>query len=572
MAVKNFCYCIGGTGTRVAEVAGHLCAMNMVGEQDITFIVVDKDKNCGGTAQALRLLETVTVLSDVAHSPDIAIIRPEGKLKEFCKSSLHVHNWDFSDTMKSLTGSYDGEVSLKESIKSHDSLALMESDGQLFDAFYSKKEQKKDTAKGFYGHPSIGALIFKYMVEKGDWNKGVVNNNDIAYPIKNYLANNPANAVKIFVIGSVFGGTGASIFSNIASHIRKSINPADSRRVFISGSLLLPYFTFATQNGGYINPTEFYSKSKVALEQYGNDPNLMRTTSNPDGFFDSLYVCGQEPLHCTSQVYSEGGADQKNHFNLVDLVAAQSMTQFFNALLVQDPNGVNAFLFDNKYKTGIYEYRYDSSNAVSIPNVDLSNTPELGQSLKAMAAFCTYFITKIYTSVKFDNPSNSFILNRLFTSPELRQFAGETSDRVNEIVDRVYGYCCSFVSFLTDIAYNGFDWSGGTLASHETSYNLFNRDYFDKLNLVIANLNNGNYKVAADIMNNSFCRTGTFGVDKGYSEYVVGVKGVSVNAIDDYLEKEFKNRAKYFFENEIPVNARVGDVIHEAFKCCFDRS
>ncbi len=572
MAVKNFCYCIGGTGTRVAEVAGHLCAMNMVGEQDITFIVVDKDTNCGGTAQALRLLETVTVLSDVHHNPDIAIVRPENRQKEFCKSNLKVYNWDFSDTMQGLTQSFDGEVSLKDSITSRDGLTQMFNDASLFDAFYSKKEQEKDTAKGFYGHPSIGALIFKYMVEKGDWNKGAINESDIAFPIKSYLANNPADAVKVFIIGSVFGGTGASIFSNIAAHIRRTVNPADNRRVFISGSLLLPYFTFATKKNGYINPTEFYSKSVVALEQYGNDPYLMRTPGNPNGSFDSLYVCGQEPLHCTSRIYSEGGKDQINHFDFVDLVAAQALTQFFTAGLENDPSEPNAFHLAPSYKKGIYEYRYDATDGPNIPVVDLGNTPELGKYLKAMTAFCTYFICKIYTSIIFDNPNHSFVLNRLFTPAELGNYAGETSDKVNEIIRRVFGYCCSFVDFMNDMAYNGHDWSGGTAASYEQLYNLFSREYFDKLRLVISLLENGNFKNAAETMNSSFCRTGTFGGDKGYSEYVVGANGVSVNAIDDYLEKQFKHVAQRFAANQVPVNARIGDIIHEAFRFCFDRS
>lgn len=573
MAVKNFCYCIGGTGTRIAEVAGHLCAMNMVGEQDITFIIVDKDTECGGTAKALKLLETVTVLSDVENNPDIAIVRPEGRLKEFCKSNLRVYNWDFSDTMKSLTQADDGQVSLKDSIKSRDSMTQMDNDAFLFNAFYSEKEQKKDTEKGFYGHPSIGALIFKYMVEKGNWNNGLLNETDIAYPIKTYLANNPANAVKVFIIGSVFGGTGASIFSNIAAHIRRTVNPADNRRVFISGSLLLPYFTFKTKKGGYINPTEFYSKSIVALEQYGNDPYLMRTPTNPNGSFDSLYVCGQEPLHCTSENYSEGGADQKNHFDFVDLVAAQALTQFFNAGLESDPSGTNAFNLSSAYKNGIYEYRYDASDVTSIPVVDLGNTPELGKYLKAMTAFCTYFICKIYTSIILDKSSDSFILNRLFTPAELNRFDGETADQVNEIIRRVFGYCCSFVDFMNDMAKNGHDWSDGAATSYKSLYNLFNSDYFDKLIVIIELIKNGNYEAAAKNMNDSFCRTGTFGSDKGYSEYVVGAKdGVSVNAIDDYLEKHFRHFAQRFAANQVPVNARIGDIIHEAFKFCFEKS
>lgn len=580
MPVKNFCYCIGGTGTRVAEVAGHLCAMNMVGEQDITFIVVDKDTSCGGTAQALRLLETVTVLSDVNNNPGIAIIRPDGAQKEFCKSTLNVDNWDFSDTLASLTGQ-NGTASLETSLSSNIGLAAMQNDARLFDAFYSEKEQGKDTQEGFYGHPSIGALIFKYMIEKGGWNNNNQNannnqNNDIAAPIKDYLINNPADAVKVFIIGSVFGGTGASIFSNLAAHIRKSINPSDNNRVFISGSLLLPYFTFAAQTGGYIDPTEFYSKSRVALDQYGQDPNLMKTTNNPNGSFDSLYICGQEPLHCTAEKYSEGGAAQKNHFNLVDLVAAQAMVQFFNADLALNPQGNNQYNFSG-YKPGVYEYRFDSANISQVPtlaSIDLSNTKYLGEGLKGMTVFCAYFITKVYASVKLDNPRNSFVLNRIFTKAELQNYAGTaTQNQVDGIIDRIYGYCCSFVSFMTDIAKNGHDWSGGQLASLESSYNLFNSAYFDQLNKVIEALNQGNSAAASAIVNQTFAlTTGIFNKDNGLSDYIAGANGLTVNEVENKLADLFKGKADAFYRRNTLVNARVGDIIHEAFKYCYNHA
>lgn len=570
MAVKNFCYCIGGTGTRVAEVAGHLCAMNMVGEQDITFIVVDKDANCGGTRKALNLLETVTILSDVAHHPDLAIIRSAGKNKEFCKSSLDVYQWDFSDTMQSLTGAKDGEQSLKDSLTSKTSLQEMESDGVLFDAFYSRKEQQKDTSKGFYGHPSIGALIFNYMVEKGGWNAGV-EQTDIAYPIMNHLIQNPADTIKVFIIGSVFGGTGASIFSNLATHIRKSLSEADKGRVFISGSLLLPYFTFVKQDGGLIDTTEFYSKSIVALEQYGADKNLMKTATNPSGSFDSLYVCGQEPLHCTSEIYSEGGASQCNHFNFVDLAAAQAMTQFFSAELVQDANNNGAYKFGANYNTGLYEYRYDSANVKDIPAITLANTPGLDKCLKAMTAFCTYFITKVYTAAKCDSPKNNFMINRLFENGEIAAFNNTYANQFHEIIDRIYGYCCSFVEFMGDIAYNGYDWSNGSYASYENLYNMFNRDYFNRLIQTINLLSAEDKTSAARFINSTFAG--------GYSEYVVGAQGISVTSIDRGLEAVFdghglfrRGESRRYHDEQAPVNVRVGDYIHEAFKFCYENS
>lgn len=568
MAVKNFCYCIGGTGTRVAEVAGHLCAMNMVGEQDITFIVVDKDATCGGTKNALNLLQTVTTLSDVDGS-ELAIVRSAGKSKEFCKSKLDVYQWDFSKTMQELTGTMDGNQSLKASVIEGAPGSQQVSDGILFDALYSREEQERNTSMGFYGHPSIGALIFKYMIEKGGWrdNKTNLDSNDIAYPILNYLKNHNGDAVKVFIIGSVFGGTGASIFSNLAAHIRKSLSNADKGRVFISGALLLPYFTFVSEKGSPVDTTEFYSKSIVALEQYGADQNLMKSSSNSNGSFDSLYVCGQEPLHCTNDKHALGGAAQCNHFNFVDLAAAQAMTQFFNIDVKKDDNN---YVLDSNYKTGLHEYRYDSSNVPAIPVVTLANTPGLDKCLKAMTTFCTYFITKVYTAAKCDQPNNNFMINRLFVRDEIKEFDDKYANQFNEIIDRIYGYCCSFVKFMTDIAYNGHDWSG-KFSSYEGGYNLFNKEYFNRLNQVIDLLNQKDKKPAANIINGTFV--------KGYAEYIVDVRGLDIITIDKALEKIFdkvglfkKVESQKYHDDQASVNIRVGDYVHEAFKFCYDKS
>ena len=88
--MKNFCYCIGGTGSRVAEVAAHLCAANLVGKQDITFIIVDKDTDCGGTKQAKEVIDSVAALAAVNEDANVGLRRStlidEAARKEFCKS------------------------------------------------------------------------------------------------------------------------------------------------------------------------------------------------------------------------------------------------------------------------------------------------------------------------------------------------------------------------------------------------------------------------------------------------------------------------------------------------------
>lgn len=576
MAFKNFCYCIGGTGTRVAEVAGHLCAMNMVGEQDITFIIVDKDAECGGTKKAKDLLDTVTALSDVSKHSDTALVRSGNNKKEFCKSLLEVESWDFSEVMKDLSSATDGGSALNVSLTESDE------DKVLLSAFYSYSEQKRDTSQGFYGHPSIGALVFKHMAQKGNWKNMTpenftVNSNDVAAPIKNFLSQNANNVAKIFIIGSIFGGTGASIFSNLAHHIRNSVPSDYSNRTFISGVLLLPYFAFASNSGDLIDPKEFYAKSKVALEQYHNDKNLMR--KNGQGSFDSLYLCGQDPLHFTARNYAHGGKGQKNYFDFVDVAAAYAMTSFFN---VKINNGNGTFNLDPTYKHGMYEFVYDSNAGATIPQVNLEHIPtDLVNSLKGMTVFCAHFITKVYLSLLKDNPSNSNMLNRLFTRDELENYENsQKSQEVKIIADRVFGYCCSFVDFMVDLTHNGCDHTDPPIGkSYENEYALFNKDYFDKLKLIIEQIKKGNYDSALDASNDTIARKRPrptlFDPHPKHSEYKgPGITGLHVQDVDEHLKSLFDkdHRADNYKNNNIEVNKRVGDFVHEAFIYCYNNA
>lgn len=562
MPIKNFCYCIGGVGSKISEVAGHLCAMNMIDAKDITFIVVDKDDDCGGTAKARKLLETVTALADVERNPDTALVRSVGNDKEFCKSKMDAFNWKFSASMSALTGAAN-DASLKEALIAKDNQTTRKSDEMLLDAFYSHKEQQKETTGGFYGHPSIGALIFKYMVKKSNWiptaaNNNLIDNADIAYPIREYLRAANNNVAKVFIIGSIFGGTGASIFSNLAHYIRSSLGKDDIKRVLISGALMLPYFTFPAQAGGMIDPIDFYSKSVVALKQYGNDENLLRSSKDSRASFDSIYVCGQSPLHCIAENYCDSGKNQKNHFNLVDLLAAQAMTEFFNAEYDYNEEDFT------KYERGLYEYRFAPDN---VEKVTLSNTVNIEKPLKAMTAFCTYFITRTYASVKYDNPRHSAVLRNLLdrggilgTNSELNKYNDQYKTTVEPIVDSVFAYCCSFVEFMYDISHNGIDWSRGQNSQAE-HYALFNPDYFERLHQITVGFkgDEDGQRQAIKACNSN-----------DNADYVLDAKGITCQFVQDKLNEMFDKKPQEYKDAGTDVKQRIGDYIHSAFKVCFE--
>lgn len=556
MAEKCFCYCIGGTGARIAEVAAHLCAMNLVNdEREITFIIVDKDQNCGGTAQAKEVIGRIEKISQIEGSNTGACL---------CKSRLtkpDANPWDFTNALASIASNNDGNASLEDALGQNGT-----DDGILFDAFYSDSEQISKTSEGFYGHPTIGALMFKYMMKNA-------NGNDIAQPVINSLSGT-ADTAKVFIIGSVFGGTGASVFSNLAAHIRdkSSVMNNINNRLIISGVLLLPYFSFSNnRDNNIIDETEFYAKSKTALEQYGNDPHLIRRRVDSDNSFDTLYICGQNPLHKVGE-YSIGGESQKNHFDLVDLVSAYAMVSFFNEDFMRA--GTNQI---DAGKIGkIYEYRLNKNRNESLQNVESTVLPDsLALNLRKMLLFSAFVLSKVWVPYKLhsDITGNRSICDDIcmvgytYDSKELSNgvlsrnaaAAGANRTAINDAfanLRSLYNYCLDYIRFAGDIAHNGKNRANDGEHGYEGDYELLDKDDFkliEDLCLYIESNNTTGMANQVDII----------------SQIEFAKNGNTIASILDQLKVFFSPQIKdaYKRSNISPEN-RFGDFINEAFRIC----
>lgn len=557
MAEKCFCYCIGGTGARIAEVAAHLCAMNLVNdEREITFIIVDKDQNCGGTAQAKEVIGRIEKISQIEGSNTGACL---------CKSRLtkpDANPWNFTNALASIASNNDGNASLEDALGQNGT-----DDGILFDAFYSDSEQISKTSEGFYGHPTIGALMFKYMMKNA-------NGNDIAQPVINSLSGT-ADTAKVFIIGSVFGGTGASVFSNLAAHIRdkSSVMNNINNRLIISGVLLLPYFSFSNnRDNNIIDETEFYAKSKTALEQYGNDPHLIRRRVDSDNSFDTLYICGQNPLHKVGE-YSIGGESQKNHFDLVDLVSAYAMVSFFNEDFMRA--GTNQI---DAGKIGkIYEYRLNKNRNESLQNVESTVLPDsLALNLRKMLLFSAFVLSKVWVPYKLhsDITSNKSIcadirmVGYTYAPDELSkkvtkkigaaEGANRTAiDAAFANLGSLYDYCLDYIRFAGDIAHNGKNWANDGDLGYEEKYELLDKKDFkliEDLYIYIKRNNEPEMVKQADAI---------LGID-------FAKNGKTIKGIEDALQVFFSPQIKANYkEHNISPENRFGDYINKAFEICF---
>ena len=134
----------------------------------------------------------------------------------------------------------------------------------LIDCLYDPEEKMQNLSEGFRARPNIGAAAML----------ATTSNEDDPFWSQIYKAIDAAKGgeeVRIFIIGSIFGGTGASGFPNIARKIRAIQNEKGvASNVNIGGALMLPYFDYEVPEDiaegeiyGPYKESGFYKLSKM---------------------------------------------------------------------------------------------------------------------------------------------------------------------------------------------------------------------------------------------------------------------------------------------------------------------
>lgn len=159
-----------------------------------------------------------------------------------------------------------------------------------------------ELSEGFRGNPNIGSIIFQDLQNSEEFRRFKA-------------AFDPQND-RVFIISSIFGGTGSSGFPRIVDAIRHS-GIANYDTTPIGASIVMPYFKVDTPSGGAINSNVFNSKQKAALSYY-NKTLFNQLTA-------AYFVADNNP---TIFPYAEGKSDQKNEAHVVEMLAALSVIDF----------------------------------------------------------------------------------------------------------------------------------------------------------------------------------------------------------------------------------------------------
>lgn len=302
--MRLFVFAIGGTGSRVLESLVMLLAsgykLNNPLLTEIVPIIVDPDVqngNLGHTEQLLRSYRNV-----------------QQKITRSSRDS-HFFKTPITSIAKLADRSTDGFLF---NLGSSDQLfqdfigynALDSEDQKFMGTLFSNRNLQSDMRVGFKGNPNMGSIVLNQIKHTSEFSTFL----NIFQP-----------GDRIFIVSSIFGGTGAAGFPLLLKTLRgldAAAPKANALKQAVTGAVsLLPYFTLKNdpKNGQKveIQSSSFVSKTKAALSYYEKHLHGL----------DMLYYLGDR-TESEPYEYSVGGRDQKTPAHLLELIAATSVLHF----------------------------------------------------------------------------------------------------------------------------------------------------------------------------------------------------------------------------------------------------
>lgn len=294
---KIYVFAIGGTGSRVLKSLTMLLASGVkTNATEIVPIIIDPDAACGDKTDTVLLMNQYSALYDTqSHQDSRQIDSFATKLSKLNFPTEYV--MPMGENTNTTFGKYMHFGSLTDENKA------------LVNMLFSTENQEADMTIGFTGNPNIGSVVLNQFANSPEFAE---------------FASNFANGDKIFIISSIFGGTGASGFPLLLKNLRHIDpnlhipNAAAIQNAEIGAVTVLPYFNIKPEEDASIDSDTFVSKTRAALSYY--EKNLTG--------LNVLYYIGD--IARGQQEYNDGGAKQRNDAHFVELAAALAVIDFAN--------------------------------------------------------------------------------------------------------------------------------------------------------------------------------------------------------------------------------------------------
>jgi hypothetical protein len=297
---KLYLFAIGGTGSRVLRSLTMLLASGVqINAEKVIPMIIDTDVNNGDVEKCRSIIKNYNEIHNAVYN---GVQEGEG-VGEFFRpqilppKELNISGTDYG-TLKEMVGYNSLDA------KGFDKTRA------LFDLLYNNSNKDMPLEKGFLGNPNVGSVVLKNVVESNAFREFTqdFNQND-----------------RIFIVSSIFGGTGAAGFPLLMNIFRDEMSSLNNgnyiNNSIIGGVSVLPYFQVDVEKFNIgesaINSSTFITKSKAALSYYHR--NLKQLVN-------AMYYVGDT----RQSVYEnfDGGVEQKNPSNFIEITAATSVIDF----------------------------------------------------------------------------------------------------------------------------------------------------------------------------------------------------------------------------------------------------
>ncbi len=190
---------------------------------------------------------------------------------------------------------------------------------------------------GFVGSPNIGSVALNQFKDSEEFKQ---------------FSNVFQKTDRIFLVSSIFGGTGAAGYPIIVKNIRNAAsnaainNRGDLRDARIGALTVLPYFNVQQDKDSPISRADFISKTKSALFYYHDNLTGLRQggVDLPMSKINACYYLGDE-VPSTPYFNDPGGNGQRNDAHVVEYVGALAVLDFLcipdDQLVTRGGNAMN---------------------------------------------------------------------------------------------------------------------------------------------------------------------------------------------------------------------------------------
>ena len=292
---KLYVFGIGGTGSRVIRSLTMLLAAGVECNDTIVPIIIDRDLANADLTRTANLIEDYISVSKKAPRPSETnknrfFSTPIELLDDHLFLKLEDNTQVFSEFIQQST--------------------MNEANQALVNMLFAEKTLQLNMTEGFQGNPNIGSVV--------------LNQFDEADIFKSF-ANNFQDGDKIFIISSIFGGTGASGFPLLLKNLNSSKPEMDNwgyvQNAPIGAISVMPYFNVSNKKSdrnkdSLVDSDTFIDKTKAALSYYQSLDNQL----------DTLYYIADRER--TTYEHNKGGVGQENDAHFVELVSALSILDF----------------------------------------------------------------------------------------------------------------------------------------------------------------------------------------------------------------------------------------------------